>query len=276
MIGFNYIGRLGRLGNQMFQYAALRGISANRGFNFCFPYYANAVDDGIGNMLRTELFDCFEMSSVTDLNLQNIDSERPTVSEGGFEFNETLFNECPDWVTLYGFFQTEKYFKNVEDTIRKDFTFKKEILDPCKEMMGSFYSDNVDPTIVSLHIRRTDYLTNSCNHTPLGMDYYEKALSEFHEDAPVIIFSDDPTWCKEQELFSDERFLVSENTSGHIDLCLMSLCTDFIIANSTFSWWGAWLANGKKVIAPSKWFGPNNQNLNTKDLYLSHWKIIGE
>ena len=117
MIGFNYIGRLGRLGNQMFQYAALRGISANRGFNFCFPYYANAVDDGIGNMLRTELFDCFEMSSVTDLNLQNIDSERPTVSEGGFEFNETLFNECPDWVTLYGFFQTEKYFKNVEDTI---------------------------------------------------------------------------------------------------------------------------------------------------------------
>lgn len=276
MIGFNYIGRLGRLGNQMFQYASLRGISANRGFNFCFPYYPNAVDDGIGNMLKTELFDCFEMSSVTNLNLQSIDSERPVVSEGGFEFNETLFNECPDWVSLYGFFQTEKYFKNVEDVIRKDFTFKKEILDPCKEMISGIREENNDSSIVSLHIRRTDYLTNSCNHSPLGLEYYERALSEFSNEVPVIIFSDDPEWCKKQELFSSERFLVSENTSGYIDLCLMSLCTDFIIANSTFSWWGAWLSNRGKVIAPSKWFGPNNQNLNTKDLYLSHWKIIGE
>ena len=64
MIGFNHLGRLGRLGNQMFQYAALRGISANNDQNFCFPFYKEAVDDGIGNMLRTELFDCFEMSSV--------------------------------------------------------------------------------------------------------------------------------------------------------------------------------------------------------------------
>lgn len=276
MIGFNYLGRLGRLGNQMFQYASLRGIAENCGFNYCFPFHEDAVNDGIGNMLRTELFDCFEMSSVTSLNLQTIDSGRPVVYEGTFQFNEKLFNECPDWVSLYGFFQTEKYFQNVEDLIRKDFTFKKEILDPCQEMMGVFYANSVDPTVVSLHIRRTDYLTNSCNHTPLELDYYEKALSEFSNDASVIIFSDDPQWCKEQELFSGERFLISENTSGYIDLCLMSLCTDFIIANSTFSWWGAWLANKGKVIAPSQWFGPNNENLNTKDLYLNHWKIIGE
>ena len=90
MIGFNHLGRLGRLGNQMFQYAALRGISANNDQNFCFPFYKEAVDDGIGNMLRTELFDCFEMSSVVALNLQSIDQGRPYKQESGFEFDENL------------------------------------------------------------------------------------------------------------------------------------------------------------------------------------------
>jgi hypothetical protein len=274
MIGFNYLGRLGRLGNQMFQYASLRGIAENRGFNYCFPFYEDAVNDGIGNMLRTELFDCFEMSSITNLNLQTIDPGRPVVHEGTFEFNEKLFNECPDWVSLYGFFQTEKYFKNVEDLIRKDFTFKKEILDPCQEMMGVFYTDSVDPTIVSLHIRRTDYLINSCNHTPLGLDYYEKALSEFSDDASVIIFSDDSEWCKQQSLFSSDRFMVSEGNSSYVDLCLMTLCSEHIIANSTFSWWGAWLAQSQKTIAPKKWFGLNNQHLNIVDLYSDSWIVI--
>jgi len=274
MIGFNHLGRLGRLGNQMFQYAALRGIAANNGHNFCFPYYKDAIDDGIGNMLRTELFDCFEMSSVTNLNIQTIDPGRPIIQEGVFHFNEKLFGECPDWVTLYGFFQTEKYFKNVSDIIRKDFSFKKEILDPCKEMMGSLYSGDIDPTIVALHIRRTDYLTNSANHNNLGLEYYEKALSKFSDDATIVVFSDDPKWCKEQELFSGDRFLISENTNGYIDLCLMSMCTDFIIANSTFSWWGAWLANKGKVIAPKNWFGPALQDKNTKDIYPEHWEII--
>jgi hypothetical protein len=274
MIGFNYLGRLGRLGNQMFQYASLRGIAENRGFNYCFPFYGDAVNDGIGNMLRTELFDCFEMSSITNLNLQTIDPGRPVVHEGTFEFNEKLFNECPDWVSLYGFFQTEKYFKNVEDLIRKDFTFKKEILDPCQEMMGVFYTDSDDPTIVSLHVRRTDYLFNSCNHTPLGLDYYEKALSEFSDDASVIIFSDDSEWCKQQSLFSSDRFMVSEGNSSYVDLCLMTLCSEHIIANSTFSWWGAWLAQSQKTIAPKKWFGLNNQHLNIIDLYSDSWIVI--
>jgi len=274
MIGFNHLGRLGRLGNQMFQYAALRGIAANKGYSFCLPFHSDAIDDGIGNMLRTELFDCFEMSSVTNLNIQLVDASRPIIQEGLFEFNEKLFNECPDWVTLYGFFQTEKYFKNVEDIIRKDFTFKKEILDPCKEMIGGIYADDPDPTIVSLHIRRTDYLTNSANHNNLGLEYYEQALSKFSDDVNVIVFSDDPNWCKEQQLFSDDRFLISENTSGYIDMCLMSLCTDFIIANSTFSWWGAWLANTGKVIAPKNWFGPALKDKNTKDLYPETWEVI--
>ena len=101
MIGFNYLGKLGQLGNQMFQVAALKGIAANRGFNFCFPNHDEVFDDGIGNKLHIELFKPFKLSRTSQLNLQAIDPDRPVVKEQGFQFNETLFNECPDWVSLY-------------------------------------------------------------------------------------------------------------------------------------------------------------------------------
>ena len=90
----------------------------------------------------------------------------------------------------------------------------------------------------------------------------------------MVIFSDDPDWCMEQALFSDDRFIVSQAAGPYHDLYMMSQCSDFIIANSTFSWWGAWLANCGRVIAPKKWFGPNNAHLNTKDLYCEHWEVI--
>ena len=106
MIGFNHLGRLGRSGNQMFQYAALRGIAANINTNFCLPIWGDEVNDGLGNMLKTELFDCFNMGSVNNLNIQLIDPKRPVVSENGFNFDEKIFN-CNDWISLWGFFQSE-------------------------------------------------------------------------------------------------------------------------------------------------------------------------
>ena len=117
-------------------------------------------------------------------------------------------------------------------------------------------------------------MINSDNHYNQSLDYYEKALSKFDSKRQVVIFSDDPQWCVEQKLFESDRFIVSSGNDPYIDLYLMSQCDDFIIANSTFSWWGAWLANRGKVIAPKKWFGPNNSHLNTKDLYPEHWEII--
>lgn len=126
---------------------------------------------------------------------------------------------------------------------------------------------------MSLHVRRTDYLTNSANHNNLDLDYYEKAL-EYFENRQIIVFSDDPEWCKKQSLFSDDRFLISESGNNTIDLCMMTFCSGHIIANSSFSWWGAWLANSEKVIAPSKWFGPNNVDKETKDLYCDNWNVI--
>lgn len=166
MIGFNALGRMGRLANQMFQYASLKGIARNIGTDICIPNYTYAVDDGIGNKLRTELFDSFNLD--TNIGLLN-NGHAPVVHEKFFHFDEDLFSLCPDHVSLQGYFQTEKYFKHIEDEIRKEFTFKDEILSPCKEMISSV--DNP----IALHVRRTDYLTNSENHPPCSLNYYENA-----------------------------------------------------------------------------------------------------
>ena len=266
MIGFNALGRMGRLCNQMFQYASLKGIARNTGAEICIPYYEQAVDDGIGNMLRTELFDSFDLDVKRQL-LNN--GHAPVVSERFFHFDEELFKLCPDHVSLQGYFQTEKYFKHIEDEIRNDFTFDAGIADPCKEMISGVENP------IALHVRRTDYIQNAENHFNLSLEYYEEALKQFDDDRNVIVFSDDPKWCLEQDLFSDDRFIVSENEDNRVDLCLMSLCSDFIIANSTYSWWGAWLSSNKdkKVIAPVQWFGKTGytKDHNTKDLIPDDW-----
>jgi hypothetical protein len=171
-------------------------------------------------------------------------------------------------VNIQGFFQSEKYFKHIEDEIRSDFDFHDELLIPAKEMSSQWREP------IALHIRRTDYLTNP-NHSELPMSYYEKALTEFDKNRDVIIFSDDPDWCMANQLFDSDRFMVSQTENNHMDLCLMSLCKDHIIANSSFSWWGAWLGKNNQVIAPKNWFlGSNNQHLNVSDLIPDNWKKI--
>ena len=131
---------------------------------------------------------------------------------------------------------------------------------------------------IALHIRRGDYVKNSDNHPVCGMDYYKAALDHFDSDRNVIVFSDDPLWCHDESTFADDRFIISENEDNRVDLCLMSLCNDFIIANSTYSWWGAWLSSNKdkKVIAPVQWFGTTGytKDHNTKDVTPDGWTRI--
>jgi hypothetical protein len=127
---------------------------------------------------------------------------------------------------------------------------------------------------VSLHIRRTDYISNP-NHSSLGLEYYEKALRTFDKRATIVVFSDDPDWCNEQELFASDRFLVAEENSAYVDMCLMTFCKGHIIANSSFSWWGAWLSDSEQVIAPSGWFaGSNNEQMDTSDIVPKAWNVI--
>jgi hypothetical protein len=263
MIGFNALGKLGRFGNQMFQFAATKGIARKHGYEFCIP-----PSMGIDEWKDHQLFIPFKMEGVNQLNVQFIDGRRPIVSEDGFGFNQNLFDTCPDWVTLQGFFQTEKYFKHIRKELLKDFQFKDDIRIPAEELIFNFENP------IALHIRRTDYITNP-NHSTLSLKYYESALKKFSSNAEVLIFSDDPSWCMEQELFSSDRFSVSQGNSNYMDMCLMTLCKGHIIANSSFSWWGAWLSDSDKVIAPSEWFkGSNNEHLDISDIIPDRWEKI--
>ena len=261
MISFNNLGNLGRLANQMFQYASLKGIAKNRGYDFVIP--PRKVFGSRDNNVRNSdiiLYDLFDLESSNKISL----IQQPTIQERVHHFDKELFDTCPDNVDLFGYFQTEKYFKHIEDEIRSDFTFKEDLLKLCK----SFITEDT----ISLHIRRGDYVLNP-NHPVQSMGYYEQALAELPE-LPVIIFSDDSEWCKEQELFSDDRFIVAEGNSTDCDLCLMSLCKYHIIANSSFSWWGAWLANSKQVIAPKNWFGAECSSKSVEDMTFSNFKFL--
>ena len=212
--------------------------------------------------LRSNIDDCF------DIKCQRGISNFPTHEERHFHFDEETFENPPkNNVNLLGFFQSDKWFKHIDDEIREDFTFKPEIYDVAKNIRDSFSEKSI-----SIHIRRTDFVTNG-NHVSQKMDYYEEALTLVPQDANVLIFSDEPEWCKHQDLFSGDRFLVSEVNDPYIDLCLMTLCDYHIMANSTFSWWAAYLAKSKMVIAPKTW-NPDTNPLNTKDLYCDGWILL--
>lgn len=260
MIGYNHLGRNGRLGNQMFQYAALRGISAKHNYDFIIP------DSNFEDEWNThQLFDVFKLPNLKHKGFV----EDNYIQEKQYNYDQDLVDTCPDNVSLFGFFQTEKYFDHISDSIREDFTFHDEILNNSKEVL-----DEVDNPI-SLHVRRTDYVEKSQDHPPCSLEYYEQALSYFDDDRKVIIFSDDVSWCKKQSVFKPDRFLISETMDNKYDLCLMTLCSDYIIANSSFSWWGAWLSQNPnpKVIAPKKWFGESGYTSvhNTEDIVPSRW-----
>jgi len=266
MLSFNNIGNLGRLANQMFQYASLKGIACHRGYQFIIPP-REVFGTNDGNVQNSDviLYDVFKLEENNDIKISN----NQILAERQHHFDEKLFNQCPDNVDLFGYYQTEKYFKHIEDEIRKDFSFNSELLDSCK----SFIDQITDSEIISLHVRRGDYVVNP-NHPIQTVEFYKKALEKLPEDIPVIVFSDDFNWCSKQEVFSTDRFMISENNSTDADLCLMSLCDYHIIANSSFSWWGAWLAKSKQVYAPKNWFGGDCLNKSTVDVPFENFEFL--
>jgi hypothetical protein len=279
MIGYNKLGSNGRLGNQMFQYAALRGIAAKRGYDWCIPPDTYDHKDNYG------LFETFEMTNVKEFNIGFVSGD--CIQENNHCFIPEFFDECPDNVSLDGYFQTEKYFTHIEKEIHEDFTFKKNYLIPCQEYINSLSS----PPIF-LHIRQSDNIGREQYHPILSIEFFENSLKQFAEDTLCFVFTDDIEWCKSQEFFKQERFLFNEKNERYsyqnidgtgklqntllpqIDLCLMSLCSGGIIANSSFSWWGAWLQNNRgKVIAPDPniWFGSAMTHLDTSDIVPKRW-----
>ena len=263
MISFNNIGNLGRLANQMFQYASLKGIARNLGYEYSIPpQEVFGQNDPLVNSDSLCIYDVFP---IKDKNKVAI-SKNQLLMERMHEFDKELFESCPDNVDLYGYFQSAKYFDHIKDEIKTDFTFTKEVDALCTELFDSIGDYNV----ISVHIRRTDYTVNP-NHPVQPISYYEEALRKFDKNDKILVFSDDPAWCKHQELFADDSILISEDNDADVDLCLMSKCNYHIIANSSFSWWGAWLADSQKIIAPKNWFANATATKSTKDLSFGNW-----
>jgi len=191
------------------------------------------------------------------------------IKEKGHNFNSSIL-DLNNNVYLDGYWQSEKYFSDISDIIRSEFTLKNNSLDP------SLLQEIINKNSVSLHIRRGDYVFNPVTnrfHGVCTLDYYKRAIDfieERFEDLTFYIFSDDLNWCKENLKINHPTFFV-EGNKNYEDLILMSHCKYNIIANSSFSWWGAWLNNnpGKIVIAPEQWFA--DKSVDTDDLIPESW-----
>ena len=255
-ISLNELGNLGHLGNQMFQYASLQGIAHNRGLDWKIP-----PKNEFGRkypILKSNLYDCFYLDPDIERHTGLLDGESVPEKQHGFDQN--LFDTCPDNVNLSGYFQSYKYFENIDKKIRRDFTFLPQ------EMNVSTRNNTL-----AIHVRRTDYLGLSQYHTNLDREYYSAALDLIGEFSEAIVFSDDIDWCMTLDIFKNFKFSFG---SPYSDLQIMSKCDKHIIANSSFSWWGAWLSKSNNVIAPKKWFGPALSEHSTDGYYLPEWTTV--
>jgi hypothetical protein len=167
---------------------------------------------------------------------------------------------------LHGYFQSEKYFIHNRQQILDLYDIDEE----SKKEIDKKYGEILVGNTCSLHVRRGDYLKYPNHHPTCTLEYYSNSIKEFSKDTKFLIFSDDINWCK--KVFTSENFIFIEGNKDYIDLWLMSLCKNNIIANSSFSWWGAWLNQNpnKKVITPTNWFGSSIPH-NTKDLIPISW-----
>ena len=283
MIYFRSIGYMGRLGNQMFQFASAIGIARERGFGISIPIENCTreigegpidVKTGLKTNVKCDLLDCFNVPSKYLISFSEIKPQY-IYYERDFKFNPQVLTLNPN-TDLSGYFQTEEYFKRYREEILEAFTFKEKYSDEAR----TFLFEKVHPLlngtkdIISLHVRRGDYTLYPDHHPVCSDDYYQTAIGKFDlENSIFLIFSDDIEWCKEK--FKGDNFIFSDSNNPYIDLAIMSLCDHHIIANSSFSWWGAWLntSENKRVIAPSKWFGPSLPK-DTSEIYCEEWEII--
>jgi|SRR3989338_363061 len=196
------------------------------------------------------------------------------IKERHFHFDPEIL-KIKENTYLEGYWASEKYFADIEDIIRSEFTFKKKPNEENKKMIDKIQNCNS----VAIHIRRGDYISDAKtreHHGSCGPDYYHQAISIIAKkisNPHFFLFSDDPDWVKANLKLTYPSFYINFNTGNksYEDLRLISLCKHNIIANSSFGWWGAWLNKNpdKIVIAPRKWF--QDDSINTEDLISKSW-----
>jgi hypothetical protein len=266
------IGYNGRLGNQIFQYAACYTVAKKLGVDFVIPKsnVDNIKQDGCFDFAnnkwvpyRFRMYDCF---NITAPQIDTVKSKY-IFQEPNFHYNELL--NILDDTSIQGYYQSEKYFIDYKEDILKEFTFKSDILKQAENIIKDFYNNE----IVAVHIRRGDNVVNP-TFPLISMEYIQQALEIFSDkEYNFLIISDDVPFCKEA-FPESENIMFSNGENDLVDLCLMSLAHHNIISNSSFSWWGAYLNSNpnKKIIAPSDWF--KDKNINTTDLIPKKWILI--
>lgn len=283
---------IGGLGNQMFQYAAGRALALERGLSLRLDV-SGFADYGLHQGFELQrVFDIpVEIASEADVcdilgwqcspqirrivarSSMAVFRRRGFIVEPHFHYWPGIKN-VPQDCYLSGYWQSEKYFHEVAPVIRTDFTFKAPLTRQNAELADQIGQVNA----VSLHVRRGDYAKNpktTATHGLCSLDYYRAAIqyvSDRVEQPYFFIFSDDITWVKDHLKVNFPCQYVDHNrgAESYNDMYLMSLCRHYIIANSSFSWWGAWLNphEDKIVVMPQRWLANDN---NVKDLFPFGW-----
>lgn len=196
------------------------------------------------------------------------------VNEKGFRFDKNIF-KTSKFVYLNGYWQSELYFKDIRDELLNEFSLKSSPSKTNKEILKEIESYES----VAIHIRRGDYIKNKQTNAVHGVcskEYYSKAIKLITTKLPKVrffIFSDDIQWCKKNYGQFSNFTIIDNSNKGIEDMMLMSRCKHFIIANSSFSWWGAWLGRSKDkiIICPQKWFNIMDNDHDTTDLIPREW-----
>lgn len=264
---------MGGLGNQMFQYAT--GLSLSRRMRTDLKLDISRFSNpGEFRMYSLGLF-----SGVKEELVNHMSGK--VIPEVGMPYNEHLFSNLPEDVTLYGYFQTEKYFLDIREELLSRLIPGTPLPDASAEMLNQI--ESAGDSSVFLTVRRTDYVGNSF-HGLLPMSYYEKAadlIATYVYDPCFFVFSDDPPWCVTNFTLPYRTVMAGNfdrTVPAHLgredaELWLMSKCRHAILANSSYSFWGRWLSPYEKsgvTIGPQKWFGPSSTE-NPKDIIPDRW-----
>lgn len=257
MITFSRLGRMGQLGNQMFQVAMLLGVSARTGQEIKIPCGGRTKKRDLVEL------DCFE------LNLPALWQRDRTRLRYRFEYEPLVFNPAvfcqPDNTDFVGYFQSERYFEHAADEVRQRFRFVPRIQELTTRFADSLREGG--RPLVAIHVRRGDYLEHPEAFTTLSAPYVARARRHFPADARFLLFSDDLPWC----VANIPDATPIQTPDYRHDLALMTQCDGHIISASSFGWWGAWLSERTTcVVAPTPWF-PNTANIDTRDVVPARW-----
>jgi hypothetical protein len=264
MITFERLGGWG-LGNSLFQIATTVAIAIDNNTDYSFP------DDCNFRRVR------YNENGIFKKELPWVKFNEVTYNQG-WGIGDIKYQQPPMFnhnTKIDGFFQSEKYFKHIREEILNLFDIKDDIKDYLKEK----YKDFLEQKSCTIHVRRNDYFT-ARELRVLDVDYYKSAIKHFDSDTHYVIFSDDIEWCKNNFDFLEKKTFIEENHDLK-EMYLMSFFKNNIIANSTYSWWGAWLGDNNKVVMPNPettWFSDiyyeeHKHNKGFNDLICKNWII---